>query len=663
MDTPDGREMHLLLTRLQSLAHSTARTLAHAPLDVANTAAREADQVLDPLLTRLARVRRDRVALAVDAARRAQRCWSTDPLTATTVKLAVSRLLISSSALTLSDEAARRIIRSRHPEELVVDLGSGAVPPVVVKAEPVVGRRVTERVPGAGPSPGTVDALQRALMPSGVPVLPRVRIAAGYRPAAGGDWFDVVALPDGRVALVVGDVAGRGVGACTAMGQLRILLHERLAVTGDLAAAVRAVDAAAEWVRGAHAATVCVVALDPSTGGLEYCTAGHPAPLVVSAGGEARYLPATGAGPLGVGGGATAPALATEVLAVGDLVLLYTDGILQRPGREWAQTTVELAQVAGDAVTEGAVHDGAGASADLVCGRALDLLTRDTGHRDDIVLLAAQPTAPPPDLAMRFTAVEESLGPLHDQVRTWLAVARVDGPDADALRHAAVELATNAIQHAYVDTAAAHRDFTLTATLTDAGQVRLQVTDQGRWRAPAPSADRGLGLLITDQLVDDLRVDHDEGGTRATAVHRVSRALEVGAPSRATTPGPPALPDPVLVLDQPWAPRPRIRIDGPLDAATTPEVERGVLAAGSTGTRALTVDLTGVTHLASAGVSALHRLAALHRANDTELRLYAPIGTTAEMVLSLVALGHHAHDPDLPRPAERRGPHAGPPCA
>ncbi|HEX7306840.1 PP2C family protein-serine/threonine phosphatase, partial [Lentzea sp.] len=187
--------------------------------------------------------------------------------------------------------------------------------------------------------------LQRELLPAGVPVVPRLDIAASYLLAdtdtvAGGDWFDAVTLPGGRVGLVVGDVVGHGVAASATMGQLRAVLSEQLAATGDVAAAVRAADSATDRIRGAKAATVCVALLDPSTGTFEYCTAGHPPPLVVRADGQTHYLPVTGTGPLGVGSGRGPGIVRTGRLERGDLVLLYSDGILERPGRELAGSTV-----------------------------------------------------------------------------------------------------------------------------------------------------------------------------------------------------------------------------------------------------------------------------------------------------------------------------------
>ncbi len=193
---------------------------------------------------------------------------------------------------------------------------------------------------------GVIAALQRELLPRGLPVLPRVRIAGSYLladadTAAGGDWFDAVALPDGRVGLVVGDVVGHGVAASAVMGQLRAILAERLGAGAEIVDALAAVDAAAGRIPGARAATVCVAALDPADGTLFYCTAGHPPPLLLPAGGEPRFLPATGAGPLGTG---SAFRVEADRLDSHDMVLLYTDGILERPGQAPSAATVELAQ-------------------------------------------------------------------------------------------------------------------------------------------------------------------------------------------------------------------------------------------------------------------------------------------------------------------------------
>ncbi|MBM2618628.1 SpoIIE family protein phosphatase [Actinoplanes sp. LDG1-06] len=530
-----------------------------------------------------------------------------------------------------------------------------------------------------------INALQRQLLPAGVPVLPGLQIAASYLladsdTAAGGDWFDALVLPGGRCALIVGDVVGHGVAASAAMGQLRVLLAERLTAGPetdadlpgkrltanpetdaelpdkrltagpDIGAVLRAVDRAATRIPGAASATVCVVVLDPVTGDLRYCTAGHPPPLLVPVGEPARYLPPSGAGPLGVGGTFTAEHVGADRLDDGDLLLLYTDGILERPDRDLAASTVELAQAAGDIVGDRAMRLDTASPAERVCTQTLEILTRISGYRDDITLLAGQRVAPPADLSVDFSVDQQWPAEIRKRLQTWLNGFRVNRHDSYALVHAVVELVTNSMDHAYLDSAGPHL-CRVTACLLGSGEVRLQVSDRGRWRAPAPSPDRGLGLQITAELVDTLHIDHDDQGTTTTVSLRLNRPARLFTAGDVTwKPAPVATGQnlPLLVLDQPSAPGPRIRVEGPVDATTVAEFHRGIRTAGSTGARPLTVDLTGVTHLASAGVAALHQLDALHRGNTTELILFAPAGSTADMVLTLVALAHRTEDPDYP---------------
>ncbi|HEX6404379.1 MAG TPA: SpoIIE family protein phosphatase [Pseudonocardiaceae bacterium] len=164
-----------------------------------------------------------------------------------------------------------------------------------------------------------------------------------------------MALSGGRVALVVGDVVGHGVAASAVMGQLRAVLADRLDDSGDITTALAAVDRLARRLPAARAATVCMAVLDPGDGSLSYCTAGHPPPLVIPVDGPPRYLPPTGGGPLGTG--STFP-LDKTTLHTGEVLLLYSDGILERPGREITVSTVELAQVAADTTAGRALHTG-----------------------------------------------------------------------------------------------------------------------------------------------------------------------------------------------------------------------------------------------------------------------------------------------------------------
>ncbi|MEV8513702.1 SpoIIE family protein phosphatase [Dactylosporangium sp. NPDC051484] len=476
-----------------------------------------------------------------------------------------------------------------------------------------------------------VDALQQALLPRGLPLLPGVRVAASYLlagagAAAGGDWFDAVPRPGGGVALVVGDVVGHGVTASGVMGQLRAVLQDRLDGGDPPSVALAAADRFARRVSAARAATVCVAVLDPASGVLEYCTAGHPVPLVVSAAGAARFLPASGAAPLGTGGDFP---IVTARLDPGDLLLLYSDGIIERPGRGAAEAAEELARVVADVVAGRALHAPEVSAAERACTQTVELLVRATGHRDDITLLAAQLVGAPEPLHAEVPADLTRLGVLRKTLAAWLEALGVTGGDTFALQHAIGELVTNAVEHAPGGEPADVR-----ARLTDAGAVEVVVTGRGPWREPPRVSERGRGLALSTQLVDELTLERSAAGTVATLRLRVTRpaALLNGA-----APVPPPQPVAELsIVDTSCGTA--VLIAGPVDAGSAERLQYDLLYRSRGGTVALTVDLAGVTHLASAGVAALHAVAARHRAHGTALTLLAPPGSPARHVLALVAL-------------------------
>ncbi|MEV4539223.1 SpoIIE family protein phosphatase [Asanoa sp. NPDC049518] len=520
-----------------------------------------------------------------------------------------------------------------------------------VHARRAAARRAAEAEQRYAEARDVIHALQVALLPSGVPVLPRVEVAASYlladvHTAAGGDWFDAMPLSDGRLGLVAGDVVGHGVTASAVMGQLRILIQERLTATGDLVAAVAATDRMAARVPGALAATVCVAVLDPASGELAYCTAGHPPPLVLPRGGDGRFLPSSGAKPLGVVPDDTV-AIRRDRLEPGDMLVLYTDGILERPGRTVAQATVELAQVATNVAADRALRGDSGTAAERVCTQTLELLTRTTGHADDITLLAARMVDPQPDFALTIGRTPRVLSYVRRELASWLTAAGASKEDVLVLQHAVNELAANALEHAYADTADPPH-VAISATLHDDGRVTTRVRDHGRWRDPRPSSGRGLGLTLAANLADTVVIDHDEHGTRATVRHRLSRPARlltddqlISRPTHRQSAA-----DPFLMFDQPWAGESRIRVDGPVDRESAPAFETHLITATASGTRNLTVDLTGVTLLASVGVAALHRLTTMSTTNRASLRLYAPPGSTAHMIMDAVRLPHLTTDPD-----------------
>ncbi|MGI5242622.1 SpoIIE family protein phosphatase [Dactylosporangium sp. CA-139066] len=538
--------------------------------------------------------------------------------------------------ITLPDGSVRELFADfsitpwRHPDGRIRGvIGGGTDVTEIVQGRLSAERHAADLQVQYRQARDVVDALQHALLPRGLPLLPGVRIAASYLladdgAAAGGDWFDAVPLPGARLALVVGDVVGHGVAAAGVMGQLRAVLQDRLDGGDGPAAALSAADGLARRVQGARAATACIAVLDLSTGAVEYCTAGHPPPLVLSAAGAARFLPATGAAPLGTGG---AFPVSAARLDPGDVLLLYSDGIIERPARTPAQAAEELARVAADAVAGRALHAPEATPPERACTQTVELLVRATGHTDDITLLAAQLVAPLAGLDAEVPADLTVLAALRKTFGAWLAETGVTDEDALAVQHAVGELVTNAVEHSVPDAPVALR-----ARLTPTGAVEVTVTGRGAWREPDRVSVRGRGLALSTQLVDELHMDRSGNGTVATLRHRVTRPAALLNSARATPPRPAAA---ILsIVDDPARPATAV-VSGPVDATGAERLEYELLYRSRGGTLPLTVDLSAVTHLASAGVAALHAVAAQHRTHGTPLTLQAPPGTAAAHVLTL----------------------------
>jgi serine phosphatase RsbU (regulator of sigma subunit) len=194
--------------------------------------------------------------------------------------------------------------------------------------------------------------LQRAMLPA-VPEFDDVAIDAGYVPAqggmsVGGDWFDVVDV-DGDVAISVGDVAGHGLRAAAAMGQLRSAARS-LALGGVAPVeALGQLDRFAGLIDGRPLATVLYAVMDRATGRLRYAAAGHPPPLVVRADGSTEFLEEGRSPLLGVDPLEPRP-LGETTLAVGDTLIVFTDGLVERPDAPIDDSLAEMAQraAAGD---------------------------------------------------------------------------------------------------------------------------------------------------------------------------------------------------------------------------------------------------------------------------------------------------------------------------
>lgn len=181
-------------------------------------------------------------------------------------------------------------------------------------------------------------ALQAAMLPAPHAV-GKHRAAVRYRPAVGalnvcGDWYDLVDLPDGCTAVAVGDVVGHGLAAAGVMGQLRSALGAASLVSDGPAQALEALGLYARSVDGAESTTAASVWIDWDRRTLRYSSAGHPPPAVLCADGVVVFLDQATDPPLGARPEHATRPQATTAFEHGDVLALYTDGLVERRGED-----------------------------------------------------------------------------------------------------------------------------------------------------------------------------------------------------------------------------------------------------------------------------------------------------------------------------------------
>jgi serine phosphatase RsbU (regulator of sigma subunit) len=179
---------------------------------------------------------------------------------------------------------------------------------------------------------GFADTMQRSLLPAAAPVLPGLDVGSVYESSArldvGGDVFDYATLPDGRLAVVVGDVTGKGVDAAADMAMTKFVFRSLAREHPEPGDFLRfANDVIVEEVQEGKFVTLVYLTLDPQTGALACSSAGHPVPRLVCEDGRVLELQAAG---LALGIAADQHyAEAREQLDPGSAVVLFTDGVVE----------------------------------------------------------------------------------------------------------------------------------------------------------------------------------------------------------------------------------------------------------------------------------------------------------------------------------------------
>jgi serine phosphatase RsbU (regulator of sigma subunit)/anti-sigma regulatory factor (Ser/Thr protein kinase)/uncharacterized protein YigA (DUF484 family) len=344
--------------------------------------------------------------------------------------------------------------------------------------------------------------LQRNLMPEGTGYSATVDVDGRYLPATrgvhvGGDWYDIVDRPDGTVAFAVGDIAGHGLQAAAAMGQVRSAWRALALSMTEPNAILTSLDRFAGSVDGAFFSTILTLLLDPSHGELRYASAGHPPALVIEPDGSTRFLEGGRSVPLGLPFDLPRPQ-AQERLGPGSILVVYTDGLVERREEPLDRGLERLAQMA-SRVRAGSLTE--------ISDGLLEIVADD--RHDDVALLTIGPRRPVEVFRRTFPADAHELATMRAELRAWLERSGLPAETREDVVLACTEAATNAIEHAYIG----RRGDVLIEAESEDGTLQVSVVDHGRWRHPRPDDSRGRGLELVRAVIGDIDVERGEGGT------------------------------------------------------------------------------------------------------------------------------------------------------
>jgi serine phosphatase RsbU (regulator of sigma subunit)/anti-sigma regulatory factor (Ser/Thr protein kinase) len=359
------------------------------------------------------------------------------------------------------------------------------------------------------------DRFQRALLPEVLPKQPEFNFSAAYRPASeeadvGGDWYDAFSLPDGRMAISVGDVAGHGIDAAVIMGEVRQAIR-MAAIGGDSPSAVL------DYVNGVirlresiGMVTAIFGTYDPASSVLTYAAAGHPPPILSLVDATPRRLP-TGGLPLGCA--PRVDAITWQfTIPQHARVVFYTDGLIEN----------ERDLIAGEELLMAAIAELGGAEHERAAEIVQERVFGDKSNRDDAAVLVLERDAPVRDYV--FSAL-----PMVSPLARAIVTQVLDPLQMTAERRFGVlvalgEAIANAIEHGYRGEPGGLISLRIE---TQRDHLVITVEDFGRWRPYVPREERGRGIELMHAFTDGVQIRSSREST--TIVLRVKLDEQVAS--------------------------------------------------------------------------------------------------------------------------------------
>jgi signal transduction histidine kinase/serine phosphatase RsbU (regulator of sigma subunit)/DNA-binding response OmpR family regulator len=365
-------------------------------------------------------------------------------------------------------------------------------------------------------------SLQERLLGLGV-LSPAAVVSAAYQPAGeimrvGGDWYTATPLGPARIGISAGDVVGHGLPAATVMGQLRSALGAAALATNDPAAVIDLLDRYARTLDDAAFATVAYAIIDTATGTVSYACAGHPYPLVVGPDGTVTWLQEGRRPPLAVRSFASRPGAfsGAATLPPGCLLLLYTDGLIERRSETLEDGLARLAAAAAGCATQ---------PAGQACRTLIRKMAPSEGYADDVALIAVRPAgATSTSHIDAMPATFNELHPARDRMRDWLAQLGTSRATTHDVLLGTGEALCNAMEHGSdLDP----RRTVGVEAFAAADEISVTVTDSGSWLNDSAASrvdKRGRGLKLIQGLAERSHTERTVLGTQVTMTYHLSRA-------------------------------------------------------------------------------------------------------------------------------------------
>ncbi|TMM23861.1 MAG: GAF domain-containing protein [Actinobacteria bacterium] len=356
--------------------------------------------------------------------------------------------------------------------------------------------------------------LQKSLLPGSLPADPRVSIATQYRPGTeeldvGGDWYDVIRIGHDRIGVAIGDVVGHGLDAASAMGQLRSALRG-LALTGHgPGTVIEGLDRFARTSAPATMATAVYAELDLTTNELRYACAGHPPPLIQIAG-EIRFLERGRTTPLAALPEPIRCDEGKEVFPPGSVLVLYSDGLIERRGEQLDLGMARLSEV---------LREAPSVYPEDLADRFFAELIGEGPQDDDVAILCLRATSEAPPLVISMPPEPGALANVRASLRRWLVEVPLSEEAREDVVLACNEACANAVEHAYRRVPAAPIRVRLSR---DSTAIRIDIADEGAWRRDAEDSGSGHGMSLMRALMDEVEVRPSDEGTVVTMKRRIA---------------------------------------------------------------------------------------------------------------------------------------------